>query len=162
MKAAVGDRVVVLSNRLDGPVRDGRVVEVRSPDGSPPYLVEWSDTGHTGLFFPGRDAYVEHFEKADDESTGASHVEHRESWRVDVQIVGAGDDTSAHAVLVGDLGAAMEGDGTTRRRPGDLADRDAGDEIAVARALRRLSDALLDEASKRITAHEGHDVHLGG
>jgi hypothetical protein len=61
MQAAVGDRLVVHSVHVDGPVRDGRVVEVRGPDGSPPYVVEWADTGHQSLYFPGADATVEHF-----------------------------------------------------------------------------------------------------
>lgn len=62
MFAAVGDRLVVRGPHLDDPVRDGEILEVRHPDGSPPYLVRWSDTGHEGLVFPGPDAFVEHFE----------------------------------------------------------------------------------------------------
>ena len=61
MFASVGDRLVVRSRNLDGPVRDGEIVEVKHPDGSPPYVVRWSDDGHEGLVFPGPDAYVEHF-----------------------------------------------------------------------------------------------------
>ncbi|MCU1433025.1 MAG: hypothetical protein JWP95_2130, partial [Actinotalea sp.] len=45
MKAAVGDRLVLASGVVDGVVRDGRVVELRHPDGTPPFMVEWSDTG---------------------------------------------------------------------------------------------------------------------
>jgi hypothetical protein len=62
MKAAVGDRLVINATHVDGPVRDGEVVEVRGTDGAPPYLVRWSD-GHEGLFFPGADATVQHHEK---------------------------------------------------------------------------------------------------
>lgn len=58
MHAAPGDRIVVRSRTLDGPVRDGEVLEVEHEDGSPPYLVRWSDTGHESLFFPGPDAYI--------------------------------------------------------------------------------------------------------
>ncbi len=61
MKAAVGDRLVVHSVHVDGPVRDGEIVEVRGADGLPPYVVEWSDSGHRSLYFPGSDATVEHF-----------------------------------------------------------------------------------------------------
>ena len=61
MYAAVGDRIVVHSPRVEGPVRDGEVVEVQHGDGSPPYLVRWSDTGHLSLFYPGPDAEVQHF-----------------------------------------------------------------------------------------------------
>lgn len=59
MKAAVGDRLVINATHVDGPVRDGEVIEVRGPDGGPPYVVRWSD-GHEGLFFPGPDASVKH------------------------------------------------------------------------------------------------------
>ncbi len=51
MKASVGDRIVVVSTKVDGPVRDGVVVELRHPDGTPPYLVRWSDDGEPALFF---------------------------------------------------------------------------------------------------------------
>ena len=43
-------------------VRDAEILEVRHEDGSPPYLVRWSDNGHEALVFPGSDAFVEHFE----------------------------------------------------------------------------------------------------
>jgi hypothetical protein len=58
MKASVGDRLVINSTHVDGPVRDGEVLEVRGPNGEPPYLVRWSD-GHEGLVFPGPDALVQ-------------------------------------------------------------------------------------------------------
>jgi hypothetical protein len=60
MFAAVGDRLVVRSTHVDGPVRDGEVIEVRHPDGSPPYVVRWSDTGHETLLYPGPDAEIHH------------------------------------------------------------------------------------------------------
>jgi hypothetical protein len=59
VKAMVGDRLVVRATHVDGPVRDGEVVEVKGTNGEPPYLVRWSD-GHEGLFFPGPDTAVEH------------------------------------------------------------------------------------------------------
>ena len=65
MTGAVGDRLVVRSQHVDGPVRDGEIIEVKHTDGSPPYRVRWSDTGHEALVFPGPDAFVEHFSKAD-------------------------------------------------------------------------------------------------
>lgn len=61
MRATPGDRLVVRSLHIDGPVRDGEILEVRGADGEPPYLVLWSDTGHETLVFPGPDAYVQHF-----------------------------------------------------------------------------------------------------
>lgn len=61
MFAAVGDRLVIRGHHVDEPVRDAEILEVRHPDGTPPYVVRWSDTGHEGLVFPGPDAFVEHF-----------------------------------------------------------------------------------------------------
>lgn len=58
MKAAVGDRIIVQTNRVGQPAREGRIVEVRGADGSPPYVVRWSEESE-GLFFPGSDARVE-------------------------------------------------------------------------------------------------------
>jgi hypothetical protein len=62
MQASVGDRLVVHSTHVDGPVRDGEILEVHGPEGMPPYVVRWSDDGHTTLVFPGADATVEHFD----------------------------------------------------------------------------------------------------
>ena len=60
MKASVGDRIVMASSVVDGPVRAGRVVALRHDDGSPPYVVRWSDTDEESLVFPGPDTHVEH------------------------------------------------------------------------------------------------------
>jgi hypothetical protein len=59
LRATVGDRLVVQS--MHGPARDAEILELRHPDGTPPYWVRWSDTGHEALVFPGADAYVQHF-----------------------------------------------------------------------------------------------------
>lgn len=60
MYARKGDRIVIRNQHLGGPIRDAEVLEVEHPDGTPPYRVRWSDTGHEALFFPGPDAYVDH------------------------------------------------------------------------------------------------------
>ena len=70
MYARRGDRLVIHSRNVDGPVRDAEILEVRHEDGSPPYLVRWSDTGHEALVFPGPDATVQHFEHG--RATGAT------------------------------------------------------------------------------------------
>ena len=57
MKAKVGDRLVAESNKVDSPPKEGEILEVRGPDGTPPYVVRWSD-GHEGLLYPGSDAHV--------------------------------------------------------------------------------------------------------
>lgn len=52
MEAQVGDRIVIHSLHVGEPPRDGEIIEVRGPDGGPPYLVRWSD-GHESLVYPG-------------------------------------------------------------------------------------------------------------
>ncbi|MDA8301598.1 MAG: DUF1918 domain-containing protein [Actinomycetota bacterium] len=59
MKASVGDHIEVPGEKVGEGGRSGEVMEVRGPDGAPPYLVRWSD-GHEGLYFPGPDAVVQH------------------------------------------------------------------------------------------------------
>ena len=56
MHATVGDRIVIQGHHTGQPVRTCQVTEVRGPDGGPPYLVRWSDSGHETLYFPGNDA----------------------------------------------------------------------------------------------------------
>lgn len=58
MNARVGDHVLVKSSTVDRPSRDGEILEVHSADGTPPYVVRWSDTGHEALYYPGDDAEV--------------------------------------------------------------------------------------------------------
>ena len=62
MRAKVGDRIVIHAHRIGEPNRDCEVLDVRGPNGQPPFLVRWSDSGHESLFFPGTDASVQHFE----------------------------------------------------------------------------------------------------
>ncbi len=68
MFAKPGDRLIVQGHHVGDAVRDGEILEVEHEDGSPPYLVRWSDTGHQALVFPGPDARVQHFEH--ESSTG--------------------------------------------------------------------------------------------
>jgi hypothetical protein len=62
MYANVGDRVVIHGHQSGEPDRDAEVLEVQGPGGGPPYLVRWGDNGHEGIFFPGSDASIQHFE----------------------------------------------------------------------------------------------------
>jgi hypothetical protein len=59
MRAAAGDRLVIRAHHAGELNRIARILEVRGPDGAPPYLVEWCDDGRVGLLFPGSDAVVE-------------------------------------------------------------------------------------------------------
>lgn len=63
MRAQVGDKLVVQGHRVGEHERDGEIIEVRGPEGTPPYVVRWSDTGHEGLVFPGADVTIEHFDR---------------------------------------------------------------------------------------------------
>jgi hypothetical protein len=63
MQASVGDRIVIRGRRAGEPNRDCEVLEVHGPNGSPPYLVRWGDSGHETLFFPGTDATVNRAER---------------------------------------------------------------------------------------------------
>ena len=168
MRASVGDRIVIASNRLDHPLRDGKIVECRNEDGTPPYVVEWSDTGQTGFFFPGPDAHVQHFADEDvrprpagDQQSGEVRQpqRHVKTWRVEVSLFESGDDTTAHAVLVAEV-PGIDATGRAYRHPHDPDVPEIGDEVAVARALRRLSDRLLGVAADDIAALEGHPVVL--
>ncbi len=58
MKARQGDRIVVRSQHQGEPNREGEVLEVKGDEGAPPYWVQWSDTGHKGLYYPSADAYI--------------------------------------------------------------------------------------------------------
>jgi Domain of unknown function (DUF1918) len=60
MHASVGDQLVVHSAHVDEAERDAEILEVRGPNGEPPFLVRWSDSGHEALVFPGPDAHVRH------------------------------------------------------------------------------------------------------
>jgi len=57
MRASVHDHILVLAPHVDQPKRDGEILEVRGPDGAPPYLVRWAD-GHQGLYYPESDAVI--------------------------------------------------------------------------------------------------------
>jgi uncharacterized protein DUF1918 len=64
MYASAGDEIVVEGHHLGQPRRTGEILEVRGPDGAPPYLVQWDDSPHPVLFFPGSDARVENLHSA--------------------------------------------------------------------------------------------------
>ena len=60
MYAIEGDRIVIKGHRVGEHERDGEVLEVRGPEGAPPYLVRWTDDGRVALVFPGPDAQIQH------------------------------------------------------------------------------------------------------
>ena len=155
MKASLGDRIVIVSSTLDHHTRDGRILEVRGPQGDPPYLVEWSDSGHQGLIFPGPDAHVQHFgPDGVPVPPPRAPVARKRNWQVQLDIAEVDGRTTVHATLVGD-GVALESDGGARLNPADHDVPLIGDEVAAARALRRLADTLLGEAAADLGAADG-------
>ena len=58
MHASVGDWLVVHGRTVDAPVREGKIIQVTHPDGSPPYLVRWTDTDRESVVFPGPDTEI--------------------------------------------------------------------------------------------------------
>ena len=59
MRAVVGDRLRVHGRAAGTSDQTSEIIEVRGPDGAPPYLVRHDD-GQESLVFPGSDALVEH------------------------------------------------------------------------------------------------------
>jgi len=158
MKAQVGDRIILAGKRVDDPVRDGEVLEVKGSDGSPPYTVRWSD-GHTGLVYPGTGA-VRKVESGKGLARPEAAVGKTKPWHVQVSVVEVGDDTRATALLVSDRNREFSGQGTSHRSPGDEPMPAIGDEVAVARALRHLADTLLARAEVEIEAATGTDAYV--
>jgi hypothetical protein len=177
MKAHAGDRIILAPVTVDGPFRDGEVIEARGPDDSAPFLVRWSD-GHSGLIYPGPGSVLRVGPAASpDEGVGtaphgpapssapsAAPAEGRRrvhDWQVRVSIFESDDDTDAHVVLLADSPTHLTASGHSHRSAVDSPTPEIGDEVAVARALRRLADQLLDTAAGDIEARTGqHDVTL--
>lgn len=59
MRAYVGDRIVLPGRHVGDHVREGQVVAVEGPDGTPPFVVRWED-GHEATCVPGPEARIEH------------------------------------------------------------------------------------------------------
>jgi len=49
---------VVKSRKTGTPEQRGLILEARSADGSPPYVVRWLADDHVSTYFPGSDAIV--------------------------------------------------------------------------------------------------------
>lgn len=58
MRAVVGDRLHVHGRVVGTSDHMSEIIEIRGPNGTPPYLVR-RDDGHEALVFPGADASVE-------------------------------------------------------------------------------------------------------
>jgi hypothetical protein len=146
MRARPGDRIVLAAPHTSEATRDGDVLEARGPDGGPPYVVRWSD-GHEGLLYPGPGALL-HVGSHDRAKTPVTAPEpsvvpgpgHVRDWHIRISIFERGDETDANVVLLADAPQHLTAHGHTRRSTSDLPVPEIGDEVAVARALRRLAD----------------------
>jgi len=85
--------------------------------------------------------------------------QHVKNWCVDLYLFEQG--ARNHGARSPSYGCptALDGRGETRRNPSDVDIPEIGDEVAAARALRRLADRLLGVASDDIEAVEAHEVH---
>jgi hypothetical protein len=148
MKAQVGDRIILAGTRVDDPVRDGEVLEVKGNNGGAPYTVRWSD-GHTGLVYPGPGAVmrVESGAQEHGRPEDSSPPSRTKTCRVQVSVVEAGDRTRATALLISDQQGAMRGRGDSYRSPGD--------EPSTA-----IGDSLLTRAETDIEASTGRDAYV--
>ena len=160
MKARVGDRIILAGTRVDDPVRDGEVLEVKGTDGGAPYTVRWSD-GHTGLVYPGPGAVMRVESGTGEPGISEDTVTSAEkTWRVQVSVVETGDNTRATALLISDKPGEFRALGDSHRSPRDEPMGAIGDEVAVARALRHLADSLLARAEADIEAATGTDAYV--
>ncbi|TFC31929.1 DUF1918 domain-containing protein [Cryobacterium sp. MDB1-18-2] len=58
MHAIIGDRIIIRGRTVETPDKHGEIIEVRGPDGEPPYLVRFGE-GHQSVVYPGADFVVE-------------------------------------------------------------------------------------------------------
>ncbi|MEU4668894.1 DUF1918 domain-containing protein [Amycolatopsis sp. NPDC023774] len=57
MHATVGDEIQVHGRTVGAAEQRAEILEVRGPDGSPPYVVRFAD-GHEALLYPGPDCEI--------------------------------------------------------------------------------------------------------
>jgi hypothetical protein len=85
---------------------------------------------------------------------------HTKTWHVELFIGEDERNTTARAVLRTEAPVHTVGLGRADKAPQDLAVPEIGDEVAAARALHSLADALLETAAGDISEIEGCPVHL--
>jgi hypothetical protein len=154
MDAQVGDRLTIHPNKVGAPPRSGTVVECLG-SGARHYRVRWDD-GRETVLSPGSDAVVEHHAETKAGSAG-DPVEVVTS----IELRFAEDDrhTEATATLATRWGT-LTGRGTARRNPVDPNIPLVGEELAAARALVDLADALRQAAGDVQQGDEHPETHL--
>ena len=151
MRFKAGDRIEVTSNTLGVAPRQGAVLE---PTGAEGIRVLWDD-GHESVFMPGSNCRV----VAASEEEASSPV--RLGCHIDVTIVEDDHQCQATAKVFTSRGV-FEGEGVARRRPEDSQVPRIGEELALGRALKALSERLLASAADDIVDHPSGQGHLVG
>ncbi len=77
---------------------------------------------------------------------------HVKTWHVELFVYEEQDSTSARAVLHTEAPQHKEGRGESRRAPAHEGVPEIRDEVAAARALHALADALLETAADDLAA----------
>jgi hypothetical protein len=154
MRASLGDHVFVAADR-GARARMGRIVELRHPDGTPPYVVHWYDTGIETVFFPRQDGPVWHVDSASPADDRETPVLAYRSWGVDIQVTEEAGATRARAVLREDHdGLVLAAEGRAAMHEDDHDIPHVADEVAVARALAHLASMMLRSARTSIADAE--------
>jgi hypothetical protein len=156
MRARSGDHIILAGEHVDEPTRAGEVLDC-GPDGAPPYTVRWED-GHTSTMYPGPGAVLRVTESGHrelSEVVARPDLGTMREWTVRVTLFERGDDTTATVALLADSPEALTARAESHRSTSDTASTHIGDEVAVARALRRLADGLLSRAEHDIEEATG-------
>jgi len=149
MEFAAGDRIEVTINTLGVTPRRGEVLE---STGMGTIRVRWDD-GHESVFIPGSNCQML------GPSEGGTEQPLRIGCHIDVTFVEDDHECRATARAATTRGL-FEGEGVARLKPGDDQIPRIGEELALGRALRALSDRLLAAASDDIAAHPSDHGHL--
>jgi hypothetical protein len=153
MDQPVGDRLIVHSNRVGQPPRQGEIVEVIGGGrGGTRYRVRWAD-GRESIVLPGSDAVVK------------GSPEHRpagpETRTVAVEL--RVEEDSEHCEAIATMRTSTDvftGSGRARRNPADPMVPMIGEELAIARSLGDLAAKLEKAANRAIASHESRPLHL--
>ncbi|MGH4011262.1 MAG: DUF1918 domain-containing protein [Pseudonocardiaceae bacterium] len=87
MTAHIGEQIMIISQSLHQPVREGEIREIRDGPAGAVYLVRWSDTGHEDLLRSGPDVMIKRWPRRGSRAVAAgtvpwlSRLRHPLQWR---------------------------------------------------------------------------------
>jgi len=149
MRFNAGDRIEVTTNTLGAAPRRGSVLESTNAGG---LRVLWDD-GHESVYMPGSNCRV--VNPSGDEVSSPIRL----GSHIDVTLIEDDHQCIATAKIVTTTGV-MEGEGVARLKPGDAQVPRVGEELALGRALKMLSEQLLSTAAADISEHRSSQGHL--